>query len=115
MLLGHCTKWVSSSLPLQLVHFSSGPPPPPPPGPSWLPLLELDTWSPRDPGVGGPVYNGQVGRVLRPRIGLIRLLTCPGAELAEDGRVVLGRWGLIPGILTSGILWCSIPPTPVII
>ena len=48
MLLGHCTKWVSSSFPRQFVHLRRGGPTSP------LPLLELDTWSGLDPGVGGP-------------------------------------------------------------
>ena len=62
ILLGHCTKWVSSSFPLQLVHLSRGAPT------SLLPLLELDTWSGLEPGVGGPlgpVWNGQSGGMLR--------------------------------------------------
>merc|ERR1719462_1120638 len=48
---GHCTKWVSSSLPRQFVHFRSGVPSAVSSAPSLAPLLELDTWSGRLPSL----------------------------------------------------------------
>lgn len=74
---GHCTKWVSSSLPRQFVHFNKGVPSAVSSAPSLAPLLELDTWSGRLPcGVPGPVFAEEGLDVGRP--GLLSAFPPPG-------------------------------------